>query len=211
MISYYLLILCIIIVVVTYFWIFIDKSGNSKRKIDNCVGFDVSKEVTSNYDTINIISSSNIIVSEYDVRRNIIRLNAKNYDGDTYNDILISALLAGYSVVNGMNSSLFKFSFIFKKIRCISLGPLLMIFMSYFVRSIGDAKVGMVLFLVFLVYQYMRYLIIISAADIIKNNLSEEIYSKIELSLEKNIIFNKVFFIASLVMILRMVVIILEI
>lgn len=209
MISYWLLILSIVMVGGSYFLLLVNIFGNSKRKIDNCMGFDISKEVTSNYDAINIVNSNDIMISEYDIKRNIIRLNTKNYDGDTYNDVFVSALLAGYSLVNSNNSDLFKFSFIFKKIRCVSLLPLVMVLMSYFVRSVGDAKIGIVVFLVFLVYQYMRYQIAISASDIIKNNLSNEIYSKIEGSLGKDIVFNKVFFVASLVMILRMVVIIL--
>ena len=111
MISYWLLILSIVMMSYAYLLLVINKFGGNSKKIDNYTGFDVAKEVTTNYDTINIVSSSDIMVSEYDIKRNVIRLNTKNYDGNTYSDIFISVLLAGYSLVNSDNNSLFRFCF----------------------------------------------------------------------------------------------------
>ena len=211
MISYILLIVSIIGVMFSYLILIINKVMVSKKHVDNYTGFDIAKEVTTNYDVINIVSSSDIVSSEYDIKRNIIRLNSKNYDGNSYIDIAVSALLAGISLVNNESSSYFKFSSIFKKIRSISLVPLVMVILSYFISNIGDAKIGIILFSLLLVYQYMRYQIVVSANEFIENNLDKNIYDMIKNIIYGYINFYKVSFIVSLVMLLRLVVIILAI
>ena len=206
MLSYGLLVISIAVVVIAYFILLINKF-NSKKKLDNFCGFDAAKEVTSNYDSINVVSAD-IMVSEYDIKRNVIRLSKKNYDGDSVYDTFITSLLAGYSLVNSDNNSLFKFSIIINKIRCFSIVSLVMVVMSYFISNIGDAKLGLVIFILMLVYQYMRYQIAVIANDIIKNNLNKKVFGEIDKLLNTNVVFYKLSFIASLVMILRLVVII---
>ena len=181
------------------------------KKVDKYNGFDIAKEVTSNYDDINIVVSNDIVFSEYDINRKVIRLNNNNYDGNTVNDLVISSLLAGYSLVNNENPNYFKFNFIFKKIRSISFILLVMMVLSYFINNIGDAKIGVILFILLLVVQYMRYLIAVSAKEKIENNIDKELYLTLEKGINRNIFFNKISFIVSLIMILRLVVIILGI
>ena len=115
MISYILLVISVIGVVLLYSFIVGIYFINKKKIVDNYSGFDVAKDVTTNYDAINIVKSSDIVVSEYDVKRNVIRLNANNYEGNSYFDIFVSSILAGYSLVNSDNPNSFKFSFLFKK------------------------------------------------------------------------------------------------
>ena len=209
MISYILLIISIMIVMMSYLVLIINRVSNSNKIINDYTGFDVAKDVTTNYDEINIVSSNDIVSSEYDIKRNVIRLNTKNYDGNSYNDIAIASLLAGFSLVRNENSDYFKFSFIFKKIRGISLVSLLMVVISYFISNIGDARIGIVLFLGLLVYLYMRYQIVVSANSFIESNLDKKIYANIKSVIVGYINFYKLSFIVSLVMILRLVVIIL--
>ena len=54
MLSYGLLVISIAVVVIAYFILLINKF-NSKKKLDNFCGFDAAKEVTSNYDSINVV------------------------------------------------------------------------------------------------------------------------------------------------------------
>lgn len=211
MISYILLVVSVIGVILLYSFIVINYFINKKKFIDNYSGFDVAKEVTTNYEMINIVKSSDIVVSEYDIKRNVIRLNDNNYEGNSYFDILISSILAGYSLVNSENPDSFKFSLLFKKIRWISFSSLIMVILSIMISNIGDAKIGIVIFILLLVYQYMRYQIAINSNLVIKENLDKELYNKLEKSLGMDITINKVSFILSLIMILRLVVIILEI
>ena len=209
MISYVLLIVSVIMVVIIYFSFLVNRISNIKRRSDDYTGFDVAKEVTTDYDVINIVRSNDIMISEYDIKRNVIRLNNSNYEGDSYWDIIVASLLAGYSLVNSENPNNFKFSFILKRIRIISFVPMIMVLISYFVNNIGDAKIGLVVFILLVIYQYMRYQIAVSANEIIKNNLRKELYEKLENSITGDIRFNMLAFVASLVMILRLVIIIL--
>jgi len=211
MISYILLVISVIGVVLLYSFIVGIYFINKKKIVDNYSGFDVAKDVTTNYDAINIVKSSDIVVSEYDVKRNVIRLNANNYEGNSYFDIFVSSILAGYSLVNSDNPNSFKFSFLFKRIRCISFSSLVMGILSIMISNIGDAKIGIVVFILLLVYQYMRYQISINSNLVIKENLDSNLYKKLEKSLGMDITINKLSFILSLIMILRLVVIILEI
>lgn len=211
MISYMLLVISIIGVILLYSFIIINYFIYKNKVIDNYSGFDSAKDVTTNYEIINIVKSNDIIVSEYDIKRNVIRLNASNYDGNSYFDVFISSILAGYSLVKSDNPDSFKFSFLFKKIRFISFSSLIMGILSIMISNIGDAKIGMVLFILLLVYQYMRYQISINSNLVVKENLDKELYNKLEKIWGMDITVNKLSFILSLVMILRLVVIILEI
>jgi len=208
MISYWLLLISVIIVIGSYFLLIMSRFSNNKRKLDNYTGFDVAKEVTSSYDDINIVSSTDIVFSCYDIKRNVIRLNTKNYDGSSYDDIVVASILAGFSLVNHENNNYFRFSFLFKKIRCVSVVSFVMMLLSYFITNIIDAKIGLVLFLILLVYQYMRYQIIVSVNSFIESNLDKKVVNKIKNMLVSYINFYKLSFIASLVMILRLIVII---
>lgn len=211
MVSCVLLVLSIVLVILSYLILLVNWVSIGKKKQDNYTGFDIAKEITANYDEINIVSSKDIIFSEYDINRNVIRLNNKNYDGNSLWDIVISSILAGFSLVNVDNKEYFKFSFMFKKIRVLSLVSLVMLFLSLFVGNIGDARIGIVVTIVLLVYLYMRYQIISSANIFIENNLDKDIYNSIKSIVGGYINFYKISFIAGLIMVLRLVVIILRI
>lgn len=211
MISYVLLVISVTLVGLLYFVVAVNCFINKKKFMDNYSGFDIAKDVTTNYDSINIVKSNDIVVSEYDIKRNVIRLNANNYEGNSYFDIFVSSILAGYSLVKSDNPHLFKFSYLFSKIRCISFSSLVMLVLSIMISNIGDAKIGIVLFILLLVYQYMRYQISVNSNLVIKDNLDKELYGKLEKILGAEMTINKLSFILSLVMILRLVVIILEI
>ena len=147
MISYGLLILSIIMIIISYFILVVMRIKVMKKTVDSYTGFDVAKEVTANYDVINIVKSNDIISSEYDIKRNVIRLNSKNYEGNSYLDIVISSILSGFSLVNNESSNYFRFSFLFNRIRSISFIPLIMVVLSCFMSDRGDAKIGLLLFL----------------------------------------------------------------
>lgn len=209
MISYILLVVGIIITLFSYLLLFIKWIFNKNKVIDEYSGFDASKEVTSNYDEINIVSSSDVIFSEYDIKRNVIRLNSKNYDSNSYFDVAVSVLLAGYSLVNVENKNYFKFVVILKRIGYIGFVSLIGSILSCFISNIGDAKIGIVIFGVLLVYQYMKYQMNVDAGDKIKEVLDKEKYDNIENIISSIINFNKLSFIIMLIFIIRLVVIIL--
>ena len=180
-----------------------------KKVLDDYSGFDTAKEVTANYDEINIVSSSDIIFSEYDIKRNVIRLNAKNYDSNSCFDVAVSSILAGYSLVNVDNSNYFKFKSIIKKIGYIGFVALIGVILSCFISNIGDAKIGVIILGILLVYQYMRYQVNVAGNEMIKEVINKTVYDKIENVINIVINFNKLSFIVMLILIVRLVIIIL--
>lgn len=209
MISNLLLSVSIAIVIFSYLLILVKYMVYKKKNIDNYSGFDSAKEVTSNYEEINIVNSRDVIFSEYDAKRNVIRLNNKNYDGNSYFDVAVSALLAGYSLVNSENSNYFKFKTIVKRVSYLGLASLITVVLSCFISNIGDAKIGIIIFCLLLVYQYMRYQINIEADKLIEEVLDKKIYTNISDVISSIINFNKISFIVMLMLIMRLVVIIL--
>ena len=208
MISNVLLVVSVGIVILSYLMIFINFLRYINKRIDNYSGFDIAKEITDNYDSINIVNSSDVVFSIYDIKRNVIRMNNKNYDGNSYFDLAVSSVLAGYSLVKQENDNYFKFSFIVRKIGYLGFVSLIGGVLSYFLNNVGDAKIGIVVLLVLLVYQYMRYQISILAVDIIRDGIKKKIYTNISNIIDSIVTFNKLSFITLLVLIVRLVVII---
>lgn len=208
MISNMLLIISIGLVIISYLFILINYFIYKKKLIEDYSGFDIAKEITDNYDSINIVSSSDVIFSEYDIKRNVIRMNSKNYDGKSIFDIAVGAILAGYSLVNQNNNNYFKFSFVVRRIGYLGFVSLIGVVLSSFISNIGDAKIGLVVFGILLVYQYMRYQISVLSNEFIRDSVKKNVYIDISKVLDSVISFNKISFVVMLILIIRLVVII---
>ena len=206
MLSNILLIILVCLVGSSYLILLINWITNKNNKIDNYNGFDIVKEITSNYDEINIVSCNGLF-SFYDVKRNVIRLNNKNYDGNSFVDISIGAMLAGISLVNSDN----RIKFGFKRVNVISIVSLVMMILSYLVSSIGDARIMMVITFGCLLYLFMRYQMVSGAVSLIECNMDKNIYSKIKSIIMGYVNFYKISFISLLVVLVRLVVIMLGI
>ena len=206
MLSNILLIILVCLVGSSYLILLINWITNKNNKIDNYNGFDIAKGITSNYDEINIVSCNGLF-SFYDVKRNVIRLNNKNYEGNSFVDISIGAMLAGISLVNSDNRN----KFIFKRVRVISLASLIMMFLSFLVNSIGDARIMMIITFGCLLYLFMRYQMVSGAVSLIECNMDMDIYSKIKSIIMGYVNFYKISFISLLVVLVRLVVIMLGI
>lgn len=206
MLSNILLIILVCLVGSSYLILLINWITSKNNKIDNYNGFDIAKEITSNYDEINIVSCNGLF-SFYDVKRNVIRLNDKNYDGNSFVDISIGAMLAGISLVNSDNRN----KFIFKRVRVISLASLIMMFLSFLVNSIGDARIMMIITFGCLLYLFMRYQMVSGAVSLIECNMDKNIYSKIKSIIMGYVNFYKISFISMLVLVVRLIVIMLGI
>ena len=117
MIKNILLIIPLIITVFTYLRILILKISNKNNHIEKYSSFDLSKELTSNYDEINIIESKEIYLSKYNLKRRVIKLTPKTYNATDYYNLSISGILSGYSLINiNKDKYLRTLSYIFKNI-----------------------------------------------------------------------------------------------
>ena len=79
MIKNILLIISIILTFICYIKIILIYLKTKYKRIDKLTGFDIAKEITSNYDEINIVESKEISISKYNLKRRVIRLTNINY------------------------------------------------------------------------------------------------------------------------------------
>ena len=76
--------------------------GNN-TKISNSTGFDITKDIISEYNSINIIESKNYF-SVYNIKRRVIKLSGCCYYGKSLSAIVLSLIEAGISIVDNNNS-----------------------------------------------------------------------------------------------------------
>ena len=98
MLSDVLLLVSIVLVIIAYIRIILIYFKTKKIKIEEVTGFDIAKELTSNYDEINIVESKEVSISKYNLKRQIIRLTSNDYNSNNIFTLSTSSLLAGYSL-----------------------------------------------------------------------------------------------------------------
>ncbi len=197
----YLLILGISIMMIGYFIMIICYFKYSRIQSSNMNGFDAAKRVSDNYNDINIIESDSFI-SYYHLKRKVVRLTGRVYHSDNYFSLGISSMLASfYTVKKNVLSN------VIPVLTFIDFSSIIMGIVSYFMYSKGDARIGILLCLVILVYQYFYLQICMEGIEKATRKLKHQ----------QNIVdvmvmvykVNKMFFISNLVFLLRFVVIIL--
>lgn len=143
------------LVIVSYGRIFISYFRNRKNIENDLTGFDVAKEITFNYDEINIVESKKIIFSQYHIKRGIIRFIPQDYEGKNLFSYTIAAQLSGYSLGMIENNYYFKMiSKIFPVIDWVNKSGVIATIICFFTKTINDAKIGVILLILVLIYQY---------------------------------------------------------
>ena len=215
MIKNILLIIPLIITVFTYLRILILKISNKNNHIEKYSSFDLSKELTSNYDEINIIESKEIYLSKYNLKRRVIKLTPKTYNATDYYNLSISGILSGYSLINiNKDKYLRTLSYIFKNINYLTKSIILSLIISIFTNTIGDAKFSLILLSIITIYEYF----LVNINESAKNNIKEELkkvikkeeYQSITKIINTLIQANTIFFITNLILILRLILMILK-
>ena len=210
-----LLLISILLILIAYLNIVLKFIKTKNIKIDNLTGFDLAKELTSNYDEINIVESRDINISKYNLKRRVIRLTTKDYNSNNINTLSKISLLSGYSLINlNKDKNIEYLSKIFKSIDYLNKSPILAIIISLLVRKIGDAKIALILLIIISIYQYLINEINITSKEETTNNLKEIIkdnnYSLLENIQNSYLLLNKISFITTLILILRLVLIIIN-
>jgi len=186
---------------------------NRRKSVDNITGFDATKDLLSEYDRINIIEG-NSYFSFYNIKRKIIKLSKKDYYGNDVSALSLSMIESGISV----NDS--KFINIFSKIiptlKIINLFWLISLFINYISVNISDAKIGLFIIGIIIIIRYLYISILNNSYNFISENIKKIKGIKKENSnnilnfVSKTIVFNKMQFIAEILIIIRMVAIILN-
>ena len=170
-------------------------------------GFDLAKDITANYDNINIVESNDLLISQYHLKRNVIRLTKKSYGAcDTFS-LALASFLACLSLSDNVYLKWFRKLFPFMDF--FNKSSLVMVIVSSFFYTKGDAKIGIFLGIIILVYQYF-YLQIYSEVidDVSKRNIKMK--DDIVSILKHLYSANTLFFISSFIFILRFVLILLK-
>lgn len=216
MIKNLLLLISIIITVISYLRILIIYAKSKNEKINNLTGFDLAKEITSNYNEINIVESKEINISKYNLKRRIIRLTNKNYESNDIFTLGITSCLSGYSLANiNKDKYLQLLANIFPNIDYLNKTSILIIIISVLTTNAGDAKIGVILLGIILIYQYLIIQINTASNEYtkqeIKKIVSKKYLSKIETILNSFLSLHTVNFIITLILILREILIIMNI
>lgn len=210
-----LLIISIIIILISYIRIILNFFKTKKIELEDMTGFDLAKELTSNYDEINIVESHEISISKYNLKRKIIRFTPKDYTSSNIFILAKSSLLAGYSLLNlNKDKNIELLSKIFSNIDYLNKSALIAILISIFTNKIGDAKIGIILLIIILIYQYLINEINLASKEQTDEELKKILNEKQYLSLvnvqSSFLSLNKISFIATLILLLRETLIILN-
>lgn len=207
--NFCLIVGCILVFVV-YLRVFLVFFKNKNKK-NSLTGFEIAKEITSNYDEINIVESKKVWMSQYHLKRNVVRLLPKHYEGDNSSSLAISAQLASFSLGNMEQVPYFKILFkFFVNMDWFNKSALLATIICCCTNTVGDAKIGLVLLGVILVYQYLRFQVNINCISLVKKKLNVSDWDGIKEFLEIFQFLDKSSFIITLFFILREIVLILN-
>lgn len=187
------------------------------KKITDSNGFDITKDMISEYNAINVIESKNYF-SVYNIKRKVIKLSTKCYYGNNLSDISLSLIEAGISIVdNEKNKYIDLFRRVFNNLKILYIFPIIAIFINNATYSVSDAKVSIVFIILFGIISYMLYCIKSNACLCINDNIKKvkEINKDNRVMIinfiNRILWLDKFIFLAELIMIIRCVLIILNI
>lgn len=202
----YISIISIILIIIGYFIFLLQYIINNNQKTNNMTGFDLAKEITLDYNNINIIESNEITLSNYHLKRKVIRLTKKTYESNSLFTLTISAYLSCLSLIN--NKYINQLKRILPRIDYLNKSPIIMLILLYIINTITDAKIGTILGLIILIYQY--YYLQITSECIAIAKEKKIIKKEIIKGLEKIYLSNKLFFISTLIILLKFIMIIIN-
>lgn len=180
-------------------------------------GFDTTKDIISQYNSINIIESKSYFTI-YNIKRKVIKIASKCYYGNSISDISLPLIEAGISTLDDNKNKFINIvRIVFSNLKWLYIFPIIAIFINCSTYNISDAKVSMVFILLFMFISYILIDIKTMAYTWISDNLkniksiNKENREKIIDFVDSVIFFDKFIFFGYLIMMIRFVVILLEI
>ena len=195
-------------------YLFIILIGRSKIVSDSD-GFDVTKDIISEYDSINIIENNGYF-TVYNIKRKVIKLATKCYYGKDISSVSLALTEAGISVVDSKkNKYIDFFRVIFNNLKLLYIFPLIALFINNSSFSVNDAKVSIFIGIVLSFISYILIEIKNDSIDWVNNNLkkikniNKDNRNKIISYMNRLIFFDKFIYFGELIMVIRLVLIIL--
>lgn len=187
------------------------------KNISNSSGFDVTKDIISEYDSINVIESKNYF-TVYNIKRKVIKLATDSYYGKDLSAISLSLIEAGISIVdNKKNMYIDIIRNIFSNLKLLYVLPIIALFINNSSFNVSDARVSIFFLMIFVFVSYIVLDIRSQACywvsenikkikDIKKNNRD-----KIVNFMNKLILCDKFIYFGEIVMIIRFILILFDI
>lgn len=186
------------------------------KKISEENGFDITKDIISQYDSINVIENTGNM-TYYNLQREVIKLSHKCYYGSGLNTIALSLFEAGISSIDKQNNKYIKlFKKIISNLKMLYLFPIITMIVNALSYTVMDAKIGIIIIAVASIITYIYISILTEANEWVSKKIKniKTISKKNLLEIVKynnNIInFNKIMFIGELIGIIRMIAIIIN-
>lgn len=196
------------LIIIGFVYYFILIFINRNKEISKDSSFDYSKNISSEYNTINIIESKSKI-SYYNLKRHVIKLSNSIYSKKDASSIGISLFEVGISIIDNKKN---KFLNIIKKIisniKLLYILPIISIVINYSSYNLNDAKTSIIIISLFLIIMYFIIDIKTKAYNEICDSVEED---KIIKFMNQVILIDKMIFLGELSIIIRMITILLNI
>lgn len=208
-----LLIISIILIIVAYIRIILMYFKTKNMKINDLTGFDLAKELTLNYDEINIVESNEVNISKYNLKRKIIRFTNKDYNSNDIFTLSKSSFLSSYSLLHlNKDKNINLLSNLLPNIDYLNKSSILSLIISILTNRKGDAKIAIIILLLILIYQYLINEINNTSIELtkkpLKKILSKQNYILLQETQNSFMTLNKISFITTLILLLREILII---
>ncbi len=191
-----LLIISIILTLICYILIFIS-SLTSKNGSETA--YEAVIRLTKEDNGLRLVESKDNILNKYQLKRKIIKLKEKTYSSKSYFSLSIAYLLSGYSKLK--ESSLEYLSKVIPYFYYLSFTPIISLVITLVIKTSMDAKIGIIIFIIILIYQNILSNLNTKAIDLVKDD------NKYITKYLNNIIFiSKVFILSTIIQLIRMII-----
>ena len=187
------------------------------KKVSKSDGFDVTKDIISEYNSINVIESKSYF-SIYNIKRKVIKLATECYYGKDLSSISISLMEAGVSVVdNNKNKYIDFIKIIFSNLKMLYIFPIITLFISNSSFNVNDAKISVIFVTIFAFIAYILLDIRGQASYWVSENLkkikdiNKDNQIKVISFMNKMVLCDKIIYFGELIMIIRFALIMLDI
>lgn len=181
------------------------------KDVGKCTGFDVTKDIISEYDSINVIENRGYFTI-YNIKRRVIKIASSNYYGRDLSSISISLMEAGISIVdNNKNKYINLFRIVFSNLKILYVLPLIGLFISNSSFNVSDARISIIFMLVFAFISYILLEVKGYACEFVNKNIvkirdiSKDNEFKIINFMDKLLFCDKIIYFGELLMVVRMV------
>ena len=198
------------LIIIAFLWYLILVLMNNK-KITDSDGFNTTKDILSEYDSINIIENKSIF-TVYNLKRKVIKIASKRYYGNGLSDIAIPLMEAGISASN--HKSLDMLSKILSNLKKLYVLPIIIIFINSVTYNLGDARLAIPLVTICALASYLLIEIKTDAYFWLEKKINKKLKidkERVLKYIKQLITIDKLIFFGELIMIIRFVAIILGI